>query len=144
MIFVQDTNEDESVPAPAVTNDSDSIKLEIDENGVINLHKHVASEDKVNVKEPACTEEGYTGDTVCADCGEVIEQGETIPATGHKYENGVCTVCGESDPNYESSVPSTGENGSMILWVSLLALSLGAVAVLAVRAGKKRKIITVK
>ena len=137
MIFVQDTNEDESVPAPAVTNDSDSIKLEIDENGVINLHKHVASEDKVNVKEPACTEEGYTGDTVCADCGEVIEQGETIPATGHKYENGVCTVCGESDPNYESSVPSTGENGSMILWVSLLALSLGAVAVLAVRAGKK-------
>ena len=58
MIFVQDTNEDENVPAPAVTNDSDSIKLEIDENGVINLHKHVASEDKVNVKEPTCTEEG--------------------------------------------------------------------------------------
>ncbi len=58
-----------------------------------------------------CTENGYTGDKVCAKCGEVIEKGSDIPAAGHATElrnaaeatcteNGytgdtVCTVCGE-------------------------------------------------
>lgn len=32
-----------------------------------------------------CTEEGYTGDTVCSVCGYVIEEGETIPAAGHAW-----------------------------------------------------------
>ncbi len=33
----------------------------------------------VNVKEPTETEKGYTGDTVCSVCGEVLERGESIP-----------------------------------------------------------------
>ena len=32
-----------------------------------------------NQKDATTTEKGYTGDTVCDDCGEVIEQGEDIP-----------------------------------------------------------------
>ena len=32
-----------------------------------------------------CTEEGYTGDTVCSVCGYMIEEGETIPAAGHAW-----------------------------------------------------------
>ncbi|MDD6644289.1 MAG: endonuclease [Firmicutes bacterium] len=32
-----------------------------------------------------CTTAGYTGDTVCSDCGDTIAYGETIPATGHSY-----------------------------------------------------------
>lgn len=36
-----------------------------------------------NVKATTCTEEGYTGDVVCTTCGEIIEQGEVIPKTGH-------------------------------------------------------------
>lgn len=32
-----------------------------------------------------CTEEGYTGDTVCSVCGYSIAKGETIPATGHSF-----------------------------------------------------------
>ena len=51
-----------------------------------------------NDKEPTCTEDGYTGDRVCTVCGEVVEQGTTIPATGHKFEDGVYTVCGAEDP----------------------------------------------
>jgi len=35
-----------------------------------------------NIK-PTCTEDGYTGDTVCTGCGEKITTGEIIPATGH-------------------------------------------------------------
>lgn len=37
-------------------------------------------------KDPTCTEDGYTGDEVCAECGEVLNQGAVIPATGHDTE----------------------------------------------------------
>ena len=30
--------------------------------------------------EATCTEDGYTGDLVCTVCGEILEQGESIPA----------------------------------------------------------------
>ncbi len=43
--------------------------------------------------DPTCTENGYTGDQVCVDCGETIIQGQTVPATGHVFADGVC-VCG--------------------------------------------------
>ena len=33
-----------------------------------------------NGKEATCTEDGYTGDEVCTVCGEVVKQGQTIPA----------------------------------------------------------------
>ena len=36
-----------------------------------------------NQKAATCIEEGYTGDTYCSDCGELIEIGNVIPATGH-------------------------------------------------------------
>ena len=51
-------------------------------------------------KDPTCTEPGYTGDTYCTVCGEKIAEGEEIAALGHDYEDGVCTVCGEEDPDY--------------------------------------------
>ena len=34
-------------------------------------------------REPTCTEDGYTGDTVCAICGKEITKGETIQSKGH-------------------------------------------------------------
>ena len=38
----------------------------------------------INKKDATCTEDGYTGDTVCAVCeAVVIKQGEAIPAKGH-------------------------------------------------------------
>lgn len=47
-----------------------------------------------------CTEAGYTGDTVCKACGTEITHGEVIPAAGHQYRNGACTVCGAKDPRW--------------------------------------------
>jgi len=56
---------------------------------------------------PTCTVAGHTGKTVCADCGEVISQGNVIPANGHSYVNGTCTGCGEADPNFKPECQHT-------------------------------------
>lgn len=37
----------------------------------------------VNAKASTCTEEGYTGDTICTTCGVVITAGTTLPAKEH-------------------------------------------------------------
>lgn len=49
----------------------------------------------ISVVEPTCTEIG-TNTYVCANCGKT--QKEEVPALGHTYENGVCTVCGAEEP----------------------------------------------
>ena len=36
-----------------------------------------------NAKDATCTVSGYTGDTYCKDCGEIIASGKVIPAKGH-------------------------------------------------------------
>ena len=45
-----------------------------------------------------CTTEGYTGDTYCADCDELISSGEVIPATGHTevIDKAVAATCTET------------------------------------------------
>ena len=58
--------------------------------------QHVNTEIR-GAKDATCTEDGYTGDTYCADCGELLEVGEVIPAAGHNLENGKCTECGYID-----------------------------------------------
>ena len=57
-------------------------------------HEHVT--ELVGAKAATCTEDGYTGDEVCSICGEVISQGETIPATGHHFKGNTCPDCGET------------------------------------------------
>ena len=54
----------------------------------------------VDAKPATCEDDGYTGDEVCKRCHELLKQGAAIPALGHDFENGVCTVCGERDPDY--------------------------------------------
>ena len=64
----------------------------------------------VNDISPTCTAEGYSGDTVCDECGAVLSTGSYLPALGHNIENIVtkkptrteegvmtyyCTRCGE-------------------------------------------------
>ncbi len=64
-----------------------------------------------DAKEATCTENGYTGDTYCTDCGQLVVAGEVVEATGHNStvtdaveatctENGYtgdtyCADCGE-------------------------------------------------
>lgn len=46
--------------------------------------KHTGSKTVTGQKAPVCVKEGYTGDTVCCDCGGVIKYGEPIPG-GDKH-----------------------------------------------------------
>ncbi len=54
------------------------------------------------LKDATCTAQGYTGDTVCSECGELLTSGHAVPALGHDYiytscENGThelsCSHC---------------------------------------------------
>ena len=51
----------------------------------------------------ACTQDGSVTVT-CDDCGAVLST-EAIPATGHDYKDGKCTVCGAADPDYRPEQP---------------------------------------
>lgn len=71
-------------------------------------------------------------------------QDTIISATGHKFENGVCTLCDEKDPNYvteklavspngngkepnkQIKSPKTGDDTNIILWGKLALISVGA------------------
>ena len=53
---------------------------------------------------PTCTEAGLK-ENWCNDCNKLLGT-ETLPALGHDYVNGVCSRCGESDPNYVEEVAS--------------------------------------
>ena len=82
-------------------------------------------------KDPNCTANGYTGDLVCDECGEIIEEGKVIPAKGHTFKDGVCTECGAPE------VPKTGDNSGIVMWTTLMAVSAVAV-VAAVGFSRKR------
>jgi len=47
--------------------------------------------------EPTCTKSGLSAGTVCDRCKAVVVPQEVIPATGHSYVDGVCTVCGTEE-----------------------------------------------
>ena len=53
---------------------------------------HAESATLANVKAATCTAEGYTGDKVCANCGEVLKKGETIPKTAHEISPNLANV----------------------------------------------------
>ena len=82
-----------------------------------------------NAKAATCTEDGYTGDTVCSVCGTEIKKGEVIPATGHTEvidaakaptctETGLtegkhCSVCNEILVAQEV-IPATGHKAETV------------------------------
>lgn len=104
---------------------------------------------------PTCTEMGVTAYTA-----QVTFQDETytatleltdIPAAGHHYEDGVCTVCGEKDPDYvepttEPTKPATdpdgpdqtGDTTPVALLMSLLLISAACLRVIIAKSRKIR------
>ena len=63
------------------------------------------------VTEPTCTEGGYTTHS-CANCGEQYVD-DYVSAAGHSFVEGICTVCGEADPDYVAPVTLTAKGFSL-------------------------------
>ena len=70
-----------------------------------------------------CTESGHTGKTVCADCGDIISQGNSTPANGHTEVShdgkaATCTqngweayvTCEHCDYTTYVEIPASGEH----------------------------------
>jgi len=79
-------------------------------------HEHSYTE--AITKEPTCTEAGEK--TLTCYCGD--SKTESIPPTGHNFENGSCTECGEADTshihNYTETItkePTCTEDGEKTL-----------------------------
>ncbi len=85
----------------------------------------------VAAKDPTCNEQGNSAYWVCQSCGlvtdangKVLSAVPTIPAKGHNYQDGVCTVCGASE---NAAVPETGDGANPLLWFALLLTAAGGV-----------------
>ena len=112
----------------------------------IEAHGHTVV--KVDAKAPTCTEAGNGAYYTCEECGgcwsdpdaqnATSPQNMVVPATGHKYENGVCTVCGAEDPDYVAE--DEGGCGSAVTFGGAVIAAAGIlVAAAAVTALKRRK-----
>lgn len=89
-------------------------------------------------KAPTCTEAGHAAYWKCLYCGLMQDRnGNTltavpvIPATGHSYQNGVCTVCGAREDGpaptptpAPAAPPKTGDSAHPLLWSVLLLTAL--------------------
>lgn len=91
----------------------------------LNTSNHSGGTELVNVITETCGTAGYTGDTYCLGCGNLISEGKDIPATGnHSYSSAVtttatcsatgvkaytCSVCGD---DYTETVDKDASNHS--------------------------------
>lgn len=101
-------------------------------------------------KAATCDEAGYTGDTYCSVCGELLTKGEVIPALGHDFVKGEtvspteteegytiykCSRCGKTEKRDivpatgKPSTPSTGDNGILLPALLLLVSAMGITTV---------------
>ena len=111
-----------------------------DRNDVVcTAHEHTFGEWVVTTA-PTCTQDGLETRT-CSACGEV--ETRVIPAAGHDYKDGKCTVCGETDPNYKPDQPSqpgvkTGDDSNTTMWIIVLVCAAALAVVLVIVSRKKR------
>ena len=111
-----------------------------DRNDVVcTAHEHTFGEWVVTTA-PTCTQDGLETRT-CSACGEV--ETRVIPAAGHDYKDGKCTVCGETDPNYKPDQPTqpgvkTGDESNTTMWIIVLVCAAALAVVLVIASRKKR------
>ena len=126
--------------------------------GEVDKTNHAGGIEVKNAKEATCGAEGYTGDTHCKGCGEIVEKGTAIKATGeHTYGNWkvvkkatqtekgekqrTCSACGHVDSEeipMITDIPATGDDFNIMLHGSMFTVSLAGLVVLLL-AAKKRK-----
>ena len=73
------------------------------------IDDYVDAPGHIEVVDPAvaatCTKTGLTEGKHCSVCNEILVAQQIIPAAGHDYKNGKCTVCNAKDPNYDPPAP---------------------------------------
>lgn len=118
--------------------------------GELDKTNHVSETVLKNQKSATCTEEGYTGDTVCAGCGEMLKTGTRIAKLSHNYKDGICTMCGASETNHQDatqedknsgnvSSPRTGDETPIVLWIGILVVACVAILGIVVYRKKQKK-----
>ena len=108
-----------------------------DRNDVVcTAHEHTFGEWVVTTA-PTCTQDGLETRT-CSACGEV--ETRVIPAAGHDYKDGKCTVCGAADPGYQPTQPGvkTGDESNTTMWIIVLVCASALAVVLVIVSRKKR------
>lgn len=116
---LQELADETAVTATAVYNGSDKGNYETESAEIVLIRSKCehASTTVNGRKDATCQAEGYTGDTVCTECGVTLLVGTVIPKTAHSYtgavtkaatteEEGVmtysCSACGHS---YTEAIP---------------------------------------
>ncbi len=107
---------------------------------------HTGNTDVVGAKDATCKEAGYTGDTICVDCKEVITRGEDIQKLDHtaaapvqenvvdatyesegSYDEVVyCSVCGEEISRVQKTIDKL--TGGIAITVKAAELGTATVA----------------
>ena len=86
-----------------------------EEYGSINKNNHTGGTEIRDKKEATCMAEGYTGDTYCKGCGEVLQNGTSIAQKSHQFgeweivespncvdkgsQRRICSVCNTQETN---------------------------------------------
>lgn len=102
-----------------------------------------------NTKAATCMEEGYTGDTVCADCGKLISAGTaTALSNEHTYGQWVsvdgaphlqsrsCTDCGFQEAR---TISAEEPNSTQWVWIVVAVAGVAAAGVVIFLVFKKKK-----
>ena len=74
--------------------------------------KHVHIEEVVPVIDATCTKTGLTEGKKCSECGEILIAQVEIPALGHDYVDGKCTVCGIEESHKHIEVVVAGRDAT--------------------------------
>lgn len=99
-----------------------------DAYGELDPENHVNYEVKDEV-EATTEKEGYTGDVYCKDCGKLLDKGEVVP----KLEKP------EEEKPADPTKPKTADNSNIMLWVSLVIVSIAGV-VYVIKHNQKRNV----
>ena len=98
------------LPGAVRNSKKDDVSVNLSDGSIeieVCIHEHTELK---NAKNATCSEQGYSGDLYCLDCGALIKQGEFLPTISHNFEDTVveatenkkgytkhiCSICGFS------------------------------------------------